>query len=89
MVLETKPCGIWVAAVVEEGHGREDGPAHWNDVELGDVVVLEDALCHFQAVGSHNLEVAEQQGRYENLGTVLLVHFSFKQIKYTTSIFFR
>ena len=46
VVLKTEPCCIWVAAVVEEGHGGEDGSSHWNDVELSDVVVLQDALRH-------------------------------------------
>ena len=87
VVLVADPHGVGVAAVVEEGHGGEDGPAHWNDVELGDVVVLEDTLCHLQPVGSHNLKVAEQQGRYENLGTVLLIFFSYEQIKCTKSFF--
>jgi len=36
--------------VVKEGHGREDGAADGNDVELGNVVVLQDALGHFQAI---------------------------------------
>ena len=46
VVLETEPRGVGIAAVVEEGHGGEDGTAHWNDVELSDVVVLQDALRH-------------------------------------------
>ena len=61
MVLETKPRGIWVAAVVEEGHGGEDGTSHWNDVELGDVVVLEDALRHLQTICGCNLEMPGQR----------------------------
>ena len=60
MVLETKPCGIWVAAVVEEGHGGEDSPSHWNDVELGDVVVLEDALRHLQTICGSDLKMPEK-----------------------------
>ena len=29
VVLEAQPGGVWVAAVVEEGHGGEDGAANW------------------------------------------------------------
>ena len=57
VVLETEPRGIWVAAVVEEGHGGEDRPSHWNDVELGDVVALQDALRHLQPIGPSYLEM--------------------------------
>ena len=46
VVLETEPRGVGITAVVEEGHGGEDGTPHWNDVELSDVVVLQDALRH-------------------------------------------
>ena len=46
VVLETEPRGVRIAAVVEEGHGGKDGAPHWNDVELSDVVVLQDALRH-------------------------------------------
>ena len=60
VVLETQSCGVWVAAVVEEGHGGEDGPAHGNDVELGDVVVLEDALCHLQTIRGRDLKMPGQ-----------------------------
>ena len=41
--------------MVEEGHGGEDGAAHRDDVELGHVVVLQDALGHLQAVCGGNL----------------------------------
>ena len=62
MVLEAKSGGVGVAAVVKEGHGGEDCSTHWNDVELGDVITLEDALGHLEAISGSNLEVAEQQG---------------------------
>ena len=73
VVLETEPRGIWVAAVVEEGHGGEDGPAHRNDVELGDVVVLQDALGDLQPVGGDGLEVSEQQTGDEHLQPLVLL----------------
>ena len=73
VVLETEPRGIWVAAVVEEGHGGEDGPAHRNDVELGDVVVLQDALGDLQPVGGDGLEVSEEQTGDEHLQPVVLL----------------
>ena len=57
MVLETQSCGVGVAAVVEEGHGGEDGPSHGDDVELGDVVVLEDALRHLQTIRGRDLKM--------------------------------
>ena len=60
--------GVGIAAVVEEGHSGKDGPTHGDDVELGDVVVLEDALGHLEAVGGGNLEVAEDEAGYEDLG---------------------
>ena len=46
MILKTNSHSVGIAAVVEEGHGGEDGAPHWNDVELSDVVVLQDALRH-------------------------------------------
>ena len=46
---------VGIAAVVEEGHGGEDGAAHRDDVELGHVVVLQDALRHLKAVCGCNL----------------------------------
>ena len=46
VILEAEPRGVGITAVVEEGHGGEDGAPHWNDVELSDVVVLQDALRH-------------------------------------------
>ena len=42
----------------------------WNDVELGDVVVLEDALGHLEAVRGGDLEVPQQQGRDEHLDNI-------------------
>ena len=57
VVLETEPRGVGIAAVVEEGHGGEDRPSHWNDVELGDVVALQDALRHLQPIGPSYLEM--------------------------------
>ena len=68
MALVAEADGVGIAAVVEEGHGWKDGPAHGDDVELGDVVVLEDALGHLEAVGGGNLEVAEDEAGYEDLG---------------------
>ncbi len=53
--------------MVEEGHGGEDGPAYGDDVELGDVVVLKDALSHLQPVGRRDLQVAQDETRYEDL----------------------
>jgi hypothetical protein len=50
MYLVTQSEGVRVAAVVKEGHGGEYGAADRNDVELGNVVVLQDALGHFQAI---------------------------------------
>ena len=55
VVLEAKPRGVGIAAVVEERHCGEDGPSHRDDVELGHVVVLQDALRHLQAVCGGNL----------------------------------
>ena len=60
MVLETKSCGVGVAAVVEEGHGGEDGPSDGDDVELSDVVVLEDALRHLQTIRGRDLKMPGQ-----------------------------
>ena len=60
---------VGVAAVVEEGHGGEDRPAHWNDVELGYVVVLEDALRDLQPVGADHLQVLQQEAGHEHLAT--------------------
>ena len=48
---------VGVAAVVVEGHGGEDGAAHRDDVELGHVVVLQDALRHLQAVRGGDLHL--------------------------------
>ena len=59
--LVSQSLSVRVAAVVEEGHGGEDGPAHRNDVELGDVVVLEDALRDLQPVGADHLQVLQQE----------------------------
>ena len=53
--LVAEPECVGVAAVVEERHGGEDGTADGDDVELGDVVVLQDALRHLQAVGGSDL----------------------------------
>ena len=41
--------------MIEEGHGGEDGAADRDDVELCDVVVLQDAFGHFQAICSCDL----------------------------------
>ena len=57
VVLVADPHGVGVAAVVEEGHGGEDGATHGNDVELGDVVVLEDALRHLQTIRGRDLKM--------------------------------
>jgi hypothetical protein len=59
---------VRVAAVIEEGHGGEDGASNRDDVELGDVVVLEDGLGHLEAVGGGDLQVAQQQAGDEDLG---------------------
>ena len=67
VALVAEPHGVRVAAVVEKGHGGKDGPADWNDVKLGDVVVLEDALGHLEAVGGGHLEVPEEEAGHENL----------------------
>ena len=42
----------------------------WNDVELGDVVVLEDALGHLEAVRGGDLQVPQQQGGDEHLDNI-------------------
>ena len=60
VVLEAEPRGVGIAAVVEEGHGGEDGPSHGDDVELGDVVVLEDALRHLQTICGSDLKMPGQ-----------------------------
>ena len=44
VVLEAQPCGVWVAAVVEEGHGGEDGAANWGEVWWRDGVMV--LGCH-------------------------------------------
>ena len=43
--------------MIEEGHGGKDGAPNRNDVELGNVVVLQDTLGHLQPIGGRNLEV--------------------------------
>ena len=42
--------------MIEEGHGGKDGAPNRNDVELGNVVVLEDTLGHLQPIGRRNLK---------------------------------
>ena len=42
LVLEAEAHCVGVAAVVEEGHGGEDGSTDWNDVKLNDVVIKEN-----------------------------------------------
>ena len=42
----------------------------WNDVELGDVVVLKDALGHLEAVCGGDLQVPQQQGGDEHLDNI-------------------
>ena len=42
--------------MVKEGHGGEDGASDGNDVELGDVVVLQNAFSHLQPIRSSDLD---------------------------------
>ena len=61
VVLVAQPHRVRVTAVVEKRHGGEDGASDGQDVELGDVVVLQNAFRHLQAVGGRDLQVPKQQ----------------------------
>ena len=51
---------VWVAGMIEETHGRKNGPSYGNNVELGHIVVFEQTFRHFQSVGGGNLKVPEE-----------------------------
>ena len=66
-VLVSKAHGVGITTVVEEWHCRKDCPTYWNDVELGNVIVLQNTLSHFQTIGSSYLKMPQKQARYEYL----------------------
>ena len=60
----------WSWSWCDDVKARAGAGVTWNDVELSDVVVLEDALGHLEAVGGGDLEVPQQQRGDEHLGGI-------------------
>ena len=46
--------------MVKEAHGGENSTSDGDNIEFGDIIIFEQALCHFESIGGSDLKVPQK-----------------------------